>query len=55
MSIRGFDYETHPEFMGAGLGNERVRFVLKPHGVFHQNVFLFEKIGGVGGNCGSRP
>jgi HKD family nuclease len=36
-------YQTHPAFMEACLGNERVRFVLNPDGVFHPKVYLFEK------------
>ena len=39
-------YQTHPAFMEACLGNERVRFVLNPEGVFHPKVYLFEKLDG---------
>ena len=35
-------YQTSPDFIAEFMGNEKVRFVINPSGVFHAKVFLFE-------------
>lgn len=39
-------YQTHPDFIGAFLSHESVRFVMNPSGVFHPKLYLFEFEGG---------
>jgi HKD family nuclease len=38
-------YQTHPDFIETFLTHPNVRFVLKPKGVFHPKVYLFQKVG----------
>ena len=35
-------YQTHPNFIGAFLSHDAVRFVMNPDGVFHPKLYLFE-------------
>ena len=35
-------YQTHPNFIEAFLGDERVRFIQQPAGTFHPTLFVFQ-------------
>src|SRR5690606_28833925 len=34
-------YQTHPDFIEAFLGDEKVRFIQQPAGTFHPKLYLF--------------
>lgn len=34
-------YQTHPDFMEEFIGSKRVKFILKPNGIYHPKMYLF--------------